>query len=409
MKQKISKAYKFRIYPTKKQEVFFAKHFGCTRFIYNHLLAERSRSWKEDKKSISGFESKKMISPLKKTEEYSWLKEVNSQSLQEAALDLEKSFKRFFKKIGGAGYPRFKKKGIRESFCVPQHFSVDTVNNFILIPKCKEPIKTKFHRSLKNVTKLNSLTISLSPSGKYYVSINVYEEIEPKRKLVKKVTKRTKATGIDLGIKDFLVESNGKKVENPKYLQISERKLKRAQRKLSKKVKGSKNRNKARLKVARLHEKIKNQRSDFLHKETARLVHENQVIYLEDLNVKGMMKNRRLSKAISDVSWGEFARQLKYKAQWNGSVIVQIGRFEPSSKLCSTDGCDFKNQNLKLSDREWTCPKCGITHDRDINAAKNIKKIGRDTAKLKPVEKSANVFSIKKIQADSKKQESLAS
>ena len=409
MNEIISKAYKFRIYPTKKQEVFFAKHFGCTRFIYNYLLAERSRSWKEDKKSISGFESKKMISPLKKSKEHEWLKEVNSQSLQEAALDLEKSFKRFFKKIGGAGYPKFKRKGLRESFCVPQHFSVDPVNNFILIPKCKDPIKTKFHRSLKNVTKLNSLTISMSPSGKYYVSINVYEETSVKRKPIKKVTKRIKTTGIDLGIKDFLVESNGNKVDNPKHLQSSEKKLKREQKRLSKKVKGSKNRNKQRLKVARLHEKIKNQRSDFLHKETSRLIHENQVIYLEDLNVKGMMKNRRLSKSIASVSWGEFVRQLKYKAQWNGSIIVQIGRFEPSSKLCSTGGCDYKNQNLKLSDRFWTCPECGVEHDRDINAAKNIEKIGRDTAELKPVEKSANVFSIKKIQADSVKQESLAS
>ena len=408
MKELISKAYKFRIYPTSEQRRFLSKHFGCTRFIYNHLLGIRSDSWKKDKTSISGFEAKKMISCLKKQQKYEWLQEVNSQSLQEAAIDLEKSFQRFFKKTGKSAYPRFKKKGLAESFGVPQHFSVDPSNNCILIPKLKSSIKTQFHRSIKRVTKLNLLTISMNLSGKYYVSINVYEEVEHKIP-VSRVTKKTKTIGIDLGLKDFIVDSNGNKTGNPKYLRQSEKKLKKAQRFLSKKTKKSKNRCKQRLKVAILHEKIKHQRSDFLHKVSHKLVHENQVIYLEDLNVKGMMKNRCLAKSIQDVGWGEFIRQLKYKALWAGTVIVQIGRFEPSSQLCSTDGCDYKNQALTLSERKWTCPKCKTIHDRDINAAKNIEKIGRGSPELKPVEKSANVFSIKKIQADSMKQESLAS
>lgn len=408
MKEIVNKAYKFRIYPTKEQETFFSKHFGCTRFIYNYLLSIRSDAWKNEKKNISGFEAKKMISPLKKTDEFSWLKEVNSQSLQEAALDLEKGFKRFFKKVSGAGYPQFKKKGRKDSFKVPQHFQVDVKNNSVNIPKLNTPIKVKYHRSLKKVTKINDLTFTKEPSGKYFVSLNVYEEVTHK-KPVSKVTKRTKTIGIDLGLNDFLITSEVDKESNPKYYRKTEKKLKRAQKSLSNKTKGSKNRYKTRVNVARIHEKIKNQRSDFLHKLSYKLTHENQVIYLEDLNVKGMMKNRHLAKSIGDVSWGEFARQLKYKARWQGSIVVQIGRFEPSSKLCSTKDCDYKNNDLKLSQRNWTCPKCNVTHDRDVNAAKNIEIIGRGTADLKPVEKSANVFSIKKIQAGSMKQESLAS
>ncbi len=212
-----------------------------------------------------------------------------------------------------------------------------------------------------------------------------------------------------MGLHDFLVESNGNKINAPKFLRNNEKKVKKLQKRLSKKQKGSSNRAKQRLKIPRLHEKIKNQRSDFIHKETSRLINENQVIYLESLNIKGMIKNKHLSKSIADAEWGEFARQLKYKAEWENKAIVLIGRWEPSSKLCSTKGCGFKNNNLKLHQREWKCPKCDSVHDRDINAAKNIEKIGRGTPELKPVEKSTAVFSIKKIQVGPVKQESLAS
>jgi len=408
MKEIVNKGYKFRIYPTKEQKVFFAKHFGCVRFIYNHLLSVRRDAYKNEGKKISGFECKKMISPLKKNEEYTWLKEVNSQSLQQAALDLHSAYEKFFQKVNGAGYPKFKKKDHKESFKIPQHFQIDPKYGTILIPKLKTPIKTILHRSLKKGLKFKSITISKTPSEKYFASINV-EEIVTHRKPVKKVTQRTRTVGIDLGLKDFLVESNGRKINSPQYLRGSEKNLKYAQRRLSDKKKGSKNRNKQRLVVAKLHEKISNQRKDFLHKESRRLVNENQVIYLETLNVCGMIKNRRLSKSIADSGWGEFARQLKYKSQWSGAIVVQIGQWEPTSKLCSTSSCDYKKDDIKLSDRKWTCPKCSTLHDRDENASKNIEKIGREAPKLKPVERSTSVFSIKKIQAGSLKQESLAS
>ena len=412
MKRIVSKAYKFRIYPNRIEREYFAKAFGHTRFLYNRLLAEKSQAYKKDKTKITKNESQKRIVELKKDPEYSWLSEVHSQVLQGANHHLYSAFDRFFKRIGGAGYPKFKKKGAAiDSFSVPQNFSVDPINNVVTIPKLKTPIKTVFHRGLKKVTKMNSLVISRSPSGKYYVSINVYEEVKHK-KPVEKITKKTKTVGLDLGITDLLVSSDGDRINNPRHLRKSEKKLKSAQRQLSKKSKGSNNRNKARIKVARIHEKIRYQRSDFLHKTSSKLVNENQVIFLEDLNVKGMMKNRKLSKAIGDISWGELVRQLRYKASWNGVQVFQIGRFEPSSKLCSTSECEFKHtkESLPLSLREWTCPECEMTHDRDINAAKNIKKIGRDTAEFKPVEKLASVASIKsKKQADSMKQESLAS
>jgi putative transposase len=406
MKQVVNKAYKFRIYPTKCQKVFFAKHFGCVRFIYNYLLGFRRDAYKNYGKSISGLECKKMIPGLKTQEDYLWLKEVNSQSLQEAALDLNSAYERFFKKINGSGYPKFKKKGQKESFSVPQNFQIDPKQSYILIPKLKNPLKAKFHRSMKKVVGFNSITFSKSPSGKYYASINV-DEVMVGKKPVKKVTQKTKTVRIDLGLKDFLVESCGKKTNSPKYLGQSEKKLKKSQQRLSRKQKGSNNRNKQRLVVVKLHEKISNQRKNFLHKESARLVNENQVIYLETLNVKEMIKNSHLSKSIADSGWGEFLRQLKYKSHWKGSVVVQVGMWEATSMLCSS--CDYKNENLKLSDREWSCPKCESHHDRDINAAKNIEKIGREAPELTPVKRTASVFSIKKIQAGSLKQESLAS
>ena len=405
MKSIVNIAYRFRIYPTKEQIVFFAKHFGC---VYNHLLGTRRDAYLNEKKKMSGFECKKMISILKKEEKYAWLKEVNSQSLQEAALNLEKSYSRFFKKINNAQYPSFKKKNSKQSFCVPQHFHINVQEDYILIPKLKTPIKTTFHRDLGNIKKLNSLTFSKTSSDEYYVCINVEEEIVHKKPIIR-VEKETKAIGVDLGLKDFIVTSHGEKTKAPKYLRKSEKALKKSQKKVSKAVKGSKNRAKKRKILAKKHERVKNQRKDFIHKISNKLVNENQVIFLETLDVKNMIKNRHLSKSIADVGWGEFIRQLKYKSKLSGAIIVQIGKWEPTSKLCSTPSCSYKNKSLSLADRYWQCPICKTTHDRDINAAKNIEIIGREAPELKPVEKKANVFSIKKIQAFSVKQESLAS
>ena len=391
--------YKFRIYPTGEQKLFFEKHFGCCRFIYNRLLAIREGLYKNFKIKISGFEAKKEIAKLKKIEEYKWLKEVNSQSLQESALDLAKAYIRFFKKLGRK--PKFKKKLNKQQFKIPQHFNTRKSKNqncFLMIPKLKSEIKVNVHREI--IGTIKQVTISKSASGKYYASFNC-EAIEEKRDESKRSDKQE--IGIDLGLTSFITTSKGIKKEAPKFLRKLENHLKSAQKNLSRKEKRSSNWYKAKKKVAILHEKISDQRKDFLHKISHELVNENQVIYLEDLNVKGMMKNRRLSKSIADASWGEFTRQLIYKASWKGKKVVQVGRFEPSSKLCNK--CNIINKELKLHDRIWECRSCLSTHDRDINAAKNILKIGQGMPKYKPVEKSTAVFSFKKRQVGSVKQE----
>ena len=304
--------------------------------------------------------------------------------------------------------PNTKRKDKRNLFVFHSIFLLMKTNVLYSYLNLKHQLKHFFIEILKNIKKINSLTISKTPTCKYYISINVEEEIIH-RQPITKVDKKTKTVGIDLGLTHFLITSKGRKIKSPKYLRKSEGKLKKAQKRLSKKKKGSKNRDKQRKIVAKLHEIISNQRKDFIHKTSQKIVNENQVIYIETLKVNNMLKNRRLSKSIADAGWGEFIRQLKYKAHWQGSIVVQIGQFEPTSKLCSTLRCEYKNQTLCLSDRFWECPICKTIHDRDINAAINIEKIGREASELKPVEKVANVFSIKKIQANSKKQESLAS
>jgi putative transposase len=371
------KVYKFRLYPNKEQETFLNKHFGCVRFIYNYLLNKRKESYEEGN-PLSSHQAKKLIPPLK--QELTWLKEVNSQSLQQACINLDNAFKRFFKKQGS--YPQFKKKHNKNAFHIPQHFQILPEQGLIRIPKLKTPIKTIFHRDIENLIKYKSLTISKTPTGKFFVSILVEQEALPVGDLP------YKQIGVDLGLKDFLTTSEGEKVKASKFFRKAQKKLRKAQRRLSRKKKASMNRRKQRLLVARLHEKVANQRKDFLHKVSHKLVHENQVIYLEDLNVKGMLKNRRLSKSVSDVGWSEFVRQLKYKAEWYGRRIVQIGRFEPSSQLCSN--CGYRYRELKLEERNWSCNSCGERHDRDINAALNILLIGMEDPELTLVERSSS-------------------
>jgi len=390
--------YRFRIYPTKEQIVFFEKHFGCCRFIYNYLLALKDRMYKDDKTNISELELKKEIPKLKKEKEYEWLKEVNSQSLQESALDLIKGFKRFFKKKSKK--PRFKKKMNKQKFKVPQFFEIKESKKgscFLKIPKLKSWIRVNDHRAIKG--KIKQVTISKDPSGKYYVSLNC--EIVKKEKRLEK--SKNKSIGIDLGLTSFIVTSDGEKKGAPKFLRKSSKKLVVAQKSFSRKKEGSSNWQKQRKRVAVLHEKVFNQRKDFFHKTSFELVNENQVIYLEDLHVKGMMQNRRLGKSISDAGLSEFIRQLKYKVSWYNKKIVKIGRFEPSSKMCSK--CYSINKDLKLSDRRWQCVSCLSMHDRDINAAKNILRIGQGMPESKSVEKITSVFSFKRKQVGSVKQE----
>ncbi len=374
----ISMGYKFRIYPTPEQEVFFAKHFGCTRYLYNHFLSIRSTAWKESRKSISGLACKKMIPSLKK--EFPWMKECNSQSLQQSVLNLESAYQKFFDKGKSSGYPQFKRKHHEQSFTVPQHFKIRISGRkkcLLNIPKLKSDIRVRVHREIP--TQRDSLVISKTSSGKYYVSFKCQVD---KRTLPGFFTQGDTEIGIDLGIKDTIVTSAGEKIHNPRHLEKSLKKLKRASRQLSRKKKGSNNRNKQRVKVARLHEQITNQRKNFLHKLSFRIVNENQVIYMETLNVKGMMANKRLSRHVAGTGMSELTRQIQYKAKWRDRKVIQIGRFEPSSKMCSTPECTYIKSDLKLSDRIWLCPECNSLHDRDINAALNILKIGQDIARI---------------------------
>ncbi len=391
--------YKFRIYPTEKQKAFFERHFGCVRFIYNYLLNLKMEAYRKDKTNISGFEAKKYITKLKKQEEYKWLSEVNSQSLQEAAIDLDKAYRRFFKKL--VTYPSFKKKRKVQKFKIPQHFYLSK-KGYLKVPKLKSGIKVNVHRKIEGP--INNITISRTPTGKYFASFNC---TIAKNKVIKKKDNKVDKIGIDLGIESFIITDKGEKTDSPSFLRQLERRLKTAQRSLSRKKKFSANYCRQRKKIAVTHEKITNRRLNFLHQLSFKITDENQTIYLEDLNIKGMIKNRYLSKSISDAGWGEFTRQLKYKSLWRDKELVQIGRFEASSKVCNV--CDWKNENLKLHQRKWLCQECKTFHDRDINAAKNILKLGQDMSKVKPVEKSTSVFSFKKRQVGSVKQEPLSS
>lgn len=361
----ILKSYKYRAYPTKEQEVLLAKHFGCSRWMYNYALDKKIKSYQQEKKSLSRFEIQKDIPALKKADGTEWLKEVNSQTLQASLENLDKAFTKFFR--DKKGFPKFKSKhDNRQSFSVPQNGIVDFETSTISLPKFKNPIKCKLHRRFEGNSK--TVTISKTPTGKYFVSVLV--EVNEELPELKPICEN-QAVGVDLGIKTFAVLSNGDEIQNPRNLKKSLKKIKKLQRKVSKKVKGSNNRKKAVSKLAKMHEKVSNRRFDFLHKVTAKLVSENNTICLETLTASNMMKNHKLAQALSDISIGKFNEILEYKAKWNGVNILRIGRFQPSSKMCS---CGVINNDLKLSDRHWTCSSCNTTHNRDVLASNNIKK-----------------------------------
>lgn len=361
------KSYEYRLYPNKEQTIMLAKHFGCNRFIYNWALAKRIEEYEKTGKTISKFELNKMITQLKKDEKTQWLNEVLAQSLQQSIQNMETAYINFFR--NKKGFPKFKsKKSYRHNYRIPQHLKVDFENHKIFLPKIGY-VNIRVDRQF--IGEIKSATVKQVPSGKYFVSILVEDGIcEPDKKELDK----DKAIGIDLGLKHFAILSNGTKIENPKTLKKHLAKLKVLQKRLSKKVKGSNNRNKARIKVARQHEKITNIRKDFLQKLSTQIINDSQIdtICLETLNISGMLQNHKLAQAISDVSWYEFVRMLEYKANWNGKNILRIGCFEPSSKLCT---CGYINNDLTLSDRVWECPKCHTVHDRDLLASQNIKNI----------------------------------
>lgn len=367
-------AYKYRLYPTKQQQILLAKHFGAVRWVYNYALAKKIEYYTKEKKTLSRFVIDRELVTLKKQKETSWLSEVNAQSLQAALVNLDKAYTRFFRVK--KSFPKFKNKKSKQSVQFPQYTRADFDNNKLYVIKFRESIKCKFHRTFEG--KIKTTTISKTNTGKYFVSILVEEKVS---KVIKPKPEIDKALGVDLGIKSFLVTSNGDVFDNPKYLKQSLKKLKRAQRRLSRKKDGSNNKNKQRLRVARIHEKVANQRNDFLHKVSRQLVNESQIntYCIENLNVIGMLKNHNLAQAISDVGWDMFVRHLTYKADWAGKNILQIGRFEPSTKTCNV--CGFINHKLTLTNREWIC-ECGIKHDRDLNAARNIRDFAFDKQNL---------------------------
>lgn len=377
------RAYKYRIYPTADQKILFAKTFGCCRFVYNWALNLKIEAYKNNNESLSNvYLTNLMKSELKQENE--WLSEVNSQSLQSSLRNLDTAYKNFFcdKKVG---FPRFKSRKNNQSFHCPQHCSVDFDGSTISIPKAKS-IPAILHRPFKGTVK--TVTISMTPSGRYFASVLVDMSIG--KFLLQPIEAET-SLGIDLGISSLAICSDGRAFENPKNLKHSEALLKRRQKQLSRKQKGSANRDKARVKVARIHEKITNQRKDHLHKVTHALTHDSQVrtICIEDLNVKGMVRNHHLAGSISDASFGLFRTLLEYKCKWYGVNLVVIDRFAPSSKTCRR--CGYVYKGLKLSERSWTCPECGTHHDRDFHAACNIKEFGLKTlpterGEVKPVD-----------------------
>lgn len=359
------RAYKYRLYPNEEQKMLIAKHIGSCRFIYNYALAKKVKAFQTDKTNLSRFDIQADLPNMKKSDEYCWLKEVNSLSLQASLANLDSAYARFFREH--KGFPRFKsKKDSKQSFSIPQNTKVDFENGRIFIPKFKSGIKAILHRTFDGIVKTS--TITRTSTGKYFISILV--EVDEPDVSMKPICEN-KAVGIDLGIKTFAVLSDGTEIPNPKHLKQSLDKVKKLQRSLLHKTKGSKNRGKARRKLALAHEQVTNRRNDFLHKVTSYLVNNYDTICLEDLNVKGMIKNHHLAQSLSDIAIGTFNTLLEYKAKEQGVNILRIGRFEPSSKMCT---CGYINHNLTLAMREWTCPECGSIHDRDFLAANNIKR-----------------------------------
>ena len=361
----VKKAFKYRFFPTDEQAAQLARTFGCARYVYNQALEYRAAAWRQDKKSIGYHITAARLTEWKKEPEKAFLSEVSSVVLQQSLRNLDTAFTNFFEKR--AQYPKFKFRRDRQSARYATN-AFTFRDGQITLAKQSTPLDIVWSRPLPDDAKILNLTISRDTSERYFVSILVETDVQP--------LKKTKAeVGIDVGIKTLATTSDGEKLENPRPLVKREQRLKRLQRRLSRKARGSNNRRKARLKVARLHAKISDARRDTLQKFTTKIIRENQAIFVEGLNVAGMVQNHNLAKHIVDAAFGEIFRELEYKAKWNGRSYLPLDRFFPSSKLCSS--CGHLLDELPLSVREWDCPACGAHHDRDINAAINIKLVGQ--------------------------------
>jgi putative transposase len=356
----IKRAYRFRFYPTPGQEVILARTFGCARFAYNHMLRLRTDAWYQRQERVGYHETSAALTALKKTPEHAWLNEVSSVPVQQALRHLQTAFANFFARR--AKYPDFRRKdGVQSAEYTTSAFKWDGVS--LKLAKMDAPLAIRWSRTIPQGAKVTTVTVSKDTAGRYHVSMLCDDVVAARPKAQSQV-------GIDLGLTHFAILSTGEKIAAPNAFRKNEARLARLQRRLAKKQKGSANRKKAKLKVARMHARTADSRRDFLHKLSTRLINENQVIAIESLSVKNMQKNRSLAKSISDASWSEFVRQLEYKAQWYGRTLVGIDRRYPSSKRCSD--CGHTVARMPLNVRSWTCPECGSIHDRDINAARNV-------------------------------------
>src|SRR6266487_1354528 len=364
VKMKQKRAYKYRFYPTDEQKQVLARTFGCARFVYNWALRQKTDAFYQENKRLSYKDLSESLTYLKRTDACSWLSEVSSVPLQQALRHLDRAFLNFFE--GRAKYPTFKKKRHRQSATYTSNaFKWDGTQ--LTLAKMTEPLHMCWSRPLPDGATPSSITVTKDCADRYFVSLLKEEEIKP-------LEPSEQSIGADLGLKEFVILSSGETVGNPKFFHKDEKKLAKAQRRHAKKQKGSKNRIKARQKVARIHARIADRRRDFLHQLSTRLIRENQTICVESLQVKNMVKNHSLAKAISDVGWSEFVSFLSYKAAWCGRNLVKIDKWYPSSKRCFD--CGHLLDSLPLDVRIWTCPECGVVHDRDLNAAQNIHAVG---------------------------------
>lgn len=357
----VKRAYKYRFYPTPEQAEQLARTFGCVRYVYNRALAERSRAWTQEQRRVTQAETSRMLTQWKRDPDTAWLAEPSKGPLQATLRHLQDAYSRFWNKQ--TGYPKFKKKGRSKDSATYFHNCFTYRNGQIKLAKQSEPLDIRWSRPLPEGADPSQVTVSRDSAGRYHISILIEDTIAPH-------APTDTTVGIDAGITTLYTLSTGEKITNPRHEKKDREKLVRAQRRLSKKQKGSKNRDKARHKVARIHARIADRRRDHLHKLSTRLVRENQVIAIEDLSVRNMVKNHSLARAISDASWAQFRTLLEYKADWYGREIIAIDRFYPSSKQCSA--CGMLQDSMPLNIRDWTCRGCGETHDRDVNAAKNI-------------------------------------